>query len=222
VNPGSTRAARTSGPASAKAGAGRIFRWAAVVGVWVAGGALVGAAGPPAVASVPTRAVFKDAPPPRSTGGFGEATCERCHFGVGLNEAPGSFTIDGLPEQYQPGKSYTLSLTLTLPGLGAGGFQLSSRFEDSGAQAGSFASPGEDAERVGVVTDREVEFAHQRSAGTAPAAPDTARWSVLWTAPAAGSGTVLFHGVANAADGDESPFGDQIYTSVTTSLPHGP
>jgi hypothetical protein len=49
-------------------------------------------------------------------------------------------------------------------------------------------------------------------------AADTARWTVLWTAPESG-GEVRFNGAANAANQDDSQFGDYIYTAVEISGP---
>jgi hypothetical protein len=47
-------------------------------------------------------------------------------------------------------------------------------------------------------------------------AADTARWTVVWTAPATG-GAVTFNAAANAANEDDSQLGDYIYTAVEKS-----
>ncbi len=43
-----------------------------------------------------------------------------------------------------------------------------------------------------------------------------AHWRIRWTAPAHPRGAVVFHLAANAANDDESPLGDFIYTMTLT------
>jgi hypothetical protein len=232
-------------PASAKAGAGRV--WGRVYGGWravplavaalagrverrqargwraglaaavasVAGPLLVASgvsagSGPPGIAHPP----YRDGPPPGFSGGFGEDTCQGCHFepGVEVNEPGGTLTLKGVPERFEPGTVYPIVVTLTRPEMQVGGFELTARFEDGGAQAGALAPGAGAEEKVGVTTDRDVQYAHQRLAGSALVAPDTARWVVLWTAPAEG-GAVVFNVAANAANGDDSSSGDFVYAA---------
>ncbi|MGH7449313.1 MAG: choice-of-anchor V domain-containing protein, partial [Longimicrobiales bacterium] len=77
----------------------------------------------------------RERPPPGYTGGFSEPVCQACHFQADVNAGTGTLAIDGLPVEYRMDTAYTLTITLTQQGLGAGGFQMSSRFEH-GAQAG--------------------------------------------------------------------------------------
>lgn len=153
----------------------------------------------------------RERPPPGYTGGFSEPSCHECHFQADVNAGPGTLTIDGLPAAYEPDISYTITITLAQKGLAAGGFQMSARFGD-GTQAGHLAGAGIDAARIDVTTRKDVQYIHHVYAGTRRVAPDTTRWQVVWTAPAAGA-PVVFHIAANAADDDESPLGDMIYTS---------
>jgi hypothetical protein len=60
-----------------------------------------------------------------------------------------------------------------------------------------------------------VQYIHHVYGGSRRVAPDTARWQLHWTAPQ--TGAVLFHLAANAADDDESPLGDFIYTASLRS-----
>jgi hypothetical protein len=123
-----------------------------------------------------------------------------------------------LPERYTAGQVYPLTVTLTRTGMRVGGFELTARFEEGGAQAGALAAPPDAQGRVAVATDRDVQYAFQRQSGSEPVSPDTARWTVLWTAPAAG-GSVQFNVAANAANLDESTSGDFIYTAVGRAGP---
>jgi hypothetical protein len=153
----------------------------------------------------------RDRPPPAHTGGFGEPTCQECHFEADVGAGPGSLVLEGLPDAFVPGTAYTLTLTLAQPRMRAGGYQLAARFEEGGRQAGSFAVPDAESRRSDLTMLDGVQYAHHVADGTATTAPDTARWTVVWLAPAE-LGAVLFHAAANAADDDSSPLGDYIYT----------
>lgn len=138
-----------------------------------------------------------------------------------VNTGGGTLSIQGLPAEFEPGTTYDLTITVAQEGLGAGGFQLSARFED-GTQAGTLAPADSDTGRVDLSVRGAVEYIHHVYAGTMSVAPDSARWQIRWTAPAAGTSiagaAVVLHVAANAADDDESPMGDMIYTtSVRTA-----
>lgn len=195
---------------------GGIPAWAALtaVGVAFAGGL---AATPSPTGSTP----FKDGPPARLSGGFGEETCWACHFDAEENDPAGSLTLSGVPDRFVPGESYRLTLTLTRPKMRVGGFQLTARFAEDGVQAGTLAPLPEEVDRIGVLVEREVQYAHHLLPGVELAAPDTARWTLLWRAPeaeAAHSGpTVLFHAAGVAGDGDDSQIGDFVYSTSAES-----
>ena len=165
---------------------------------------------------------MREAPPIAHTGGFGEQTCLVCHMDGELNEPGGTLTIEGLPERYEPGRRYALTLIITHPRLRAAGFELSARFAngaDSSRQAGSLAVTGDRA-AVSTHDATRVQYAHHLRPGTIPPSPGTARWSVSWTAPTSGSGSVVFHAAANAANDNDSPMGDYIYARGFT-VPRG-
>jgi hypothetical protein len=101
-------------------------------------------------------------------------------------------------------------------GMLRAGFQLAARYEGmgmvpGGAQAGVFASSDG---RTAVVWDTvsHVGYIEHTAAGTVLSG-DVGRWMVRWTAPAVPGGVVL-HVAANAANDDDSPLGDFIYTSA--------
>ena len=161
---------------------------------------------------------YAEGAPPGFAGGFGEQSCHGCHFEADVNQKPGSLTLTGLPERFTPGERYTLTVSLTRPGLKLAGFQLSTRLE-SGAQAGTLAAPPNSAGRVGIDAQGGIQYASQRRPGATPSAPDTAQWTVLWQAPAAPAQAVQVHVAANAADHDESARGDYVYTIVLKTSP---
>jgi hypothetical protein len=154
---------------------------------------------------------FADGPPTGVTGGFGEVSCHQCHFDFDPNPAGGSIAVKGLPESFEAGRRYPLTVTVTRPGLKAGGFQLSARFADGrqkGRQAGELRSSGTRA-RV-AKTEAQLAYAQHARGGTDPTGADIVSWTIDWTAPA-GAESIAFHVAGVAADGDVSPFGDHVY-----------
>ena len=218
---------QSSSPAPAKAGVGRFMRgWrvrnhlsSALIlsGSGFAAGTLGGVEINVARAHSPTAATaaYRDGPPAGFSGGFGEDNCQACHTSEKVNTDPGSVRISA-PARYAPGLVYDITVTLSRPGLALGGFQFTARFEDDSSQAGTLAiAPGQEG-RIKLLTDRGVQYAYHSRPGTTPAAPDVARWTIRWTAPA-GNRAVQFNVAANAANGDESQFGDFIYTARAQS-----
>ncbi|PYO85418.1 MAG: hypothetical protein DMD37_02810 [Gemmatimonadetes bacterium] len=158
--------------------------------------------------------LFKNGPPPAHTGGFGEPTCRECHFDADLNQPGGAVAITGAPDRYTEGRTYELAVTLRRAGMLRGGFQLAARFADGdslGRPAGSVARI--DA-RTAVVWDTITHVGYiEHTAVGSGVSNATARWTIRWTAPADPRGAVVFHVAANAANDDESPLGDFIYTT---------
>ena len=157
----------------------------------------------------------REQPPVAHTGGFGEPTCLTCHMDGELNEPGGTLAIEGLPSEYRPGQRYTLPVVLTHAALRAAGFELSARYAsgpDSARQAGVLAVSDDRASITEGAT--RVQYAHHLRSGTTPLpAPGHARWTVTWTAPASAS-PVIFHVAANAANDNDSPMGDYVYTGA--------
>lgn len=177
------------------------------------------ALGPLALAPRPP---YADGPPPGYTGGFGEPTCHQCHFDGPIDDPNGQLTAAGLPDRYEPGTRYPLTIRLARPGLRRAGFQLAFRFIDGprkGAQAGDLTATSD---RVQIVTPDEggTRYAEQTGAGSEPDEPGRTRWRLEWTAP--DSGRVVVHAAANAANGDASEFGDFIYVWTDSIGPVDP
>lgn len=219
--------AQSTSPAPAKAGAGR-FKWRRSLsrlllpGMLLTGAALamrgldVGVA--QAHGTPGPGLAYRDGPPAGFSGGFGEDHCQACHFGDKVNANPGRLRISA-PERYSPGRTYTVTISLTRPGMAIGGFQLTARFADDSTQAGTLAPADGQQNRIKVLTDRGVQYAYHSRPGTDLTAADAVRWTLQWTAPA-GRRVVLFHVAANAANGDDSQSGDFVYTSRVRSRGH--
>jgi hypothetical protein len=169
--------------------------------------------------SVGHGAVYRDGPPPGFSGGFGEASCQACHFSGELNEAPGQLSITGPPGRYRTGETYPMVLELARPGMVLGGFELTARFAADGGQAGELRVHPDDEGRVGLGTDRGVQYAFQVGAGSEPTGDGSNRWTILWSAPSSSGGEVVFHAAANAADGDDTAEGDYVYTASVAARP---
>jgi len=180
----------------------------AAVGAALVTTAAVGAGAPPAGAPV-----YMDGPPPGHTGGFDEPTCHACHFDQPVNAEGGWLAVEGVPARYRPNDVYAITILLTRPGMGRGGFQLAARFiegDGAGRQAGTWRVPPAGMQ-IASAEDSLVQYLGHALDGTALTAPDTVRWELAWQAPPEGSGMVVFHLGANAANDDASEFGDYIY-----------
>ncbi len=123
--------------------------------------------------------------------------------------------MSGAPASYQPGQTYQLEVVLRRAGMLRAGFQLAARFADgnaTGAQAGVLA-PGDARSIVTWDTVTHVSYIEHNLAGTALSG-DAGHWIIRWTAPATATGPVSFHVAGNAANDDDSPLGDFIYTTA--------
>lgn len=105
-------------------------------------------------------------------------------------------------------------------GMLRAGFQLAARFGDgaaSGTQAGDLTAA--DARSV-VICDTlsRVRYIEHNLAGTALSG-DAGRWKLMWTAPGSARGVVVFNVAGNAANDDDSPLGDFIYTTALRVAP---
>jgi len=168
---------------------------------------------------------YLEGPLPGRTGGFGEPTCRECHFSFELNPPGGQAVIEGLPDRWTPGRTYVLTVRLRHEELERGGFQLSARRARDpgrGRNAGVLRSAGR---RTQVVRDTapgsRIRYVQHTAAGSGPVAGDSVTWEVTWKAPPADSagGPVVFHLAANAANDDNSEFGDRIYAAERTVQP---
>jgi hypothetical protein len=155
---------------------------------------------------------YRDGPLSAKTGGFGEETCRQCHFDNSINDPAGIVRLEGLPEAASPGQEYLIRVIVRRQGMARAGFELAVRFSD-GSQAGALRAPDERTRAISAPDD-SVQYIQHTAAGSLPTAGE-ARWTVLWTAPER-QGLILFHAAANAANGDDSPLGDFIYTTTAT------
>lgn len=183
-----------------------------VAGTLALAGVFVTVLGGGAVETPDARTRYAQAPPPGHTGGFGEPTCQVCHLEYELNVEGGSLRLEGWPEPFEPGRAYPLAVVLSADGMVLAGFQLAVR-DAEGRQAGRLR-PVDD--RVAVVDSGGVSYAQQTEAGSVADGARTVRWDLEWVAPH-GIPSADVHVAANSANGDDSPFGDLIYSGGWTT-----
>lgn len=140
------------------------------------------------------------------SGGFGEQSCYSCHFDYDLNMPDGKLELKGLGDSVESGKDYELEVFISRADLGAAGFQLTARFED-GSQAGSFKL--NDKVILTPNTPGDVEYLQHAIRNIEPE-NGSKSWKVTWTAPQDANRPIIYNLAGNAANGDESAFGDWI------------
>ena len=121
-----------------------------------------------------------------------------CH---GSASSSTSVSLSGQPSSYVPGQSYTLTVTVSNSQISTskGGFSLD-------ASSGSFSNPGTNA---------------KLSSGKVTHSSENARsWTVDWTAPSSGSGTVSFDVVGNAVNGGGT--GGDAWNTASYNVPEQP
>jgi hypothetical protein len=170
-----------------------------------------------AAASVPVSTTV-EGPPLGFTGGFGEPTCVQCHIGNEINAYGGRVSVEGLPEAFEPGAEYVLTILLQAEETEVAGFELSARYAGGrlhGLSAGALRAADL---RVAVRDSAGVSYAHHSRDGSPAPSPDGSSWTVLWTAPKEPT-PVAFSVAANSGNADNSPLSDLVYTNEVVVPP---
>ena len=137
--------------------------------------------------------------------------CTQCHSGT-LNSGNGTATITSpaLASGYVPGQTYTIGAALS-PGMSSKiGFEVTAERDADNSKTGTIIIT--DAARTKTVSAGNA-ITHNAAAGTAATGGSNV-WSFDWVAPATGTGAVTFYGAFNAANGNSSSSGDQVYTAT--------
>ena len=154
-----------------------------------------------------------------NTGAPGESgqTCGSCHNGGGFGPVSGSLAVQesGIAtpvSSYVPGLVYDITLTTTASGSPSGyGFQMTA-LDGADAEVGTWSAP---ASNVQIETASAVggrTYVEHNGVTSSPV------FSVQWTAPSAGTGTVTFYFGGNAVNLNNSSSGDNVMPSSTFSL----
>lgn len=144
------------------------------------------------------------------TGGFGEETCRSCHFDYELNPEGGTLSISRISNKIWAGKTIEIKIMVERKELGAAGFQLSARYED-GSQAGRFMIEGNERIMFSNSVPDSLQYVQHSAEGTKPSDKNKNSWIVQWQAPEKAQRNVIFNIASNAANGDQSEFGDFIF-----------
>ncbi|MFP4470519.1 MAG: choice-of-anchor V domain-containing protein [Bacteroidota bacterium] len=151
--------------------------------------------------------------PGGKTGSSGDngISCTQCHLGTSIN-ADNWITTDIPGNGYIGGETYTITVTGMHTGVGKFGFEVTAE-DELGNKTGSFA----------LVNAVETKFTNgdqavtHTSQGNTPTG-DMKSWQAEWTAPEEIPGNIIFYAAVNAANGNGTTSGDQIYlTDLTVS-----
>lgn len=144
------------------------------------------------------------------TGGFGEETCRSCHFDYDLNWEDGNLTVNGIPEKIDAGSEYEIKILVEREDLGKAGFQMTARYAD-GRQAGTFQRSDNNRLAFTKAVPDSLQYIQHSKEGTEPVENGQNSWIINWKAPDTLADSVYFNITANAANNDQSEFGDWIY-----------
>lgn len=150
-----------------------------------------------------TARAYPDGAPWDHDGGPGRPDCGVCHFdSAPIRQSP-ALSLQGLPEQIAPGAAYDLVLRLELDEALIAGFLMRAESQcNVGAGAFSSLDSRTTADGAGVRSTLD---------GTSPDRDGVAEWRFRWRAPDMIEDAILFYIAANAANGDNSSFGDAIH-----------
>lgn len=174
---------------------------------------------------------YSSGPPTSETGAISiglfprENTCILCHAGNPANAAVGSLQIVGVPNPYEPGTPYTLTVQLASDRTAANatrkwGFEITAIRADDGSGTGTFSvlDPTTTKAVAGSGAFAGRTYVEHTSAGTQTGAASPVSWQVQWTAPNLPAPfRVYFFAAGNAANGNGASTGDFIYTTVEST-----
>lgn len=135
-------------------------------------------------------------------------TCTSCHAGTATTKA-GLITSNAGPGGYDPGKTYTITATVSYAGRSKFGFEVSPQSQAGALQGTMVVTNSTATQLVG-----SNKYITHKSAGTT--GTDSKTWTFNWIAPAKGTGTVTFYGAFMASNNNGATTGDIVYTSTLT------
>ncbi|HMV99336.1 MAG TPA: hypothetical protein PLL06_00150 [Acidobacteriota bacterium] len=159
---------------------------------------------------------YSGGPDPGYTSAPGDlGTCVSCHDSFELNSGSGVVTLSGVPQMYQPGQTYPLTLTVQQAGRQRWGFQLTT-VASTGESVGAFVVTDPINTQLRSTTFGQLTrtYIEHTQAGTFAGTPRMGRWTFSWTAPAEDRGSVSFYFAGNAANNDTTNQQDFIYSGA--------
>lgn len=160
-------------------------------------------------------------PTPSHTRAPGEASCTACHSDFAENSGTGNIAITGIPANYRPNQSYSVTATTSQADAVIFGFQLTA-IDSAGSAVGSFTLPAQNPAQLqvlnGIVDGNVRQYVEHTLDGVLPTQFGSKSWTFTWTAPSQRKGNVGFYAAGNGANSDGSPSGDYIYTTAKAAL----
>jgi hypothetical protein len=145
-------------------------------------------------------------PPAGYTGSPLDGTdCTNCHTPGPATPVTDWLSSDIPAEGYSPGNTYTIEISTIGATTSKMGFQITA--ETAAAKAGLFVITN--SSRTQLTAPQTVTHT---AAGTDPVGTPNS-WTMDWTAPEEGTGSVTFYASVNATNADGSNSGDQIYVA---------
>ena len=156
--------------------------------------------------------------------------CADCHDPLGNNGGPfqtvsTTISVNGSPSEYIPGNNYTITITSQAGSPPGGfGFQMVVLENAGNTNTGTLSNNSPAATHITECAPANIPstcqagrvFFEHEYADTPAVLASGNTWSVTWTAPAAGTGTITIYAVSNAVDGNGNRNGDSPALSNTT------
>jgi hypothetical protein len=148
--------------------------------------------------------------PGRKTGSpLDGSTCAQCHSSE-LTEV--SWISTNIPETgWIPGETYTITLSAEHESAAKIGFEITAENEEE--KKGTFNITDNDRTRTLI----QAKAATHKSTGNTPE-DGQITWEIEWVAPESDAGDIGFYAAFNAADGNGSTSGDEIFTSSVSFI----
>ncbi|NPB04175.1 MAG: hypothetical protein GXO39_07170 [Thermotogae bacterium] len=131
--------------------------------------------------------------------------CTVCHSGT-LDSGPGYVRVLGIPDLYYPDSTYELTLVVFDGTASRFGCQMVAK-DTSGNVVGTFTAVG---------PNTRVSSSGYASHDNAPYSSDSFAFVFRYQPPATYSGPIIIYAVGNAADGDGTAAGDNVYSFTDT------
>ena len=170
--------------------------------------------------------IMSDGAPVSSSGAPDEQTCavEGCHSDSKVNTGTAQLALEvgaGGESTYEPGKTYTMKVTITDAGVERFGYQLLALKDADKMNAGNFVIT--DAQRTHVLQNYTEKFDRRYATYTyeGSAAVETGKgaWELNWTAPTEDVGSITLYLAGISANNDMTDKGDDTYTTSVTLTP---
>lgn len=157
--------------------------------------------------------------PPGHTGAPGEETCARagCHDSNSPNTGSAllSVTINNSNNEYIPGNTYNVTVSVAQPDIYRFGFEFTALKSGDSLAVGTIILTDNVRTQKMIGTNQYTgrEYVTYNYAGTSPVSSGKGEWTFQWIAPQQNTGNVVFYVAAVSANNDATDGGDQTYTT---------